>query len=173
MLMNEKIDAGQILEQQRVRVRAEETTGELSKRLAEVGAGLLLSTLNLIERDGVMPKDQNPEEITFAPKITPEIRLIDWTSDAVRIGRLVRGLSPSPGSYSSFRAKRVGLLRAVALPGGTGGSPGRVVADVNRLLVETGKGILWIKEIQPEGKKPMSGKAFLNGYKPEPGERMG
>ncbi len=173
MLMNEKIDAGQILEQRRVPVGEEETTGELSDRLAYVGAELLLSTLSLLESGQLEAKEQNPAEVTYAPKITPEMCRIDWTQDARKIARLVRGLSPSPGSFSAFRGKRVKLLRAVDLPAGTGKCPGKIVPESKRLLIEAGLGLLWIKELQFEGKKPMSGSDFVNGYQPQQNEQMG
>lgn len=170
--MNEKMDAGDMIEQVRLSINEEETFGELEERLARLGADVLLSTVNLIESGKEKKIPQNDSEATFAPKIDPKICKVDWSEDSKHISQLIRGLSPQPGAYCFFRGKRIKLLRASWVAGDSPGEAGEIIVSEARLLVKAKNGSVWIKELQPEGKRPMKDSDFINGYRPKTHERM-
>ena len=171
IFMNEKMDAGEMIEQVTVDIGEEETAGELRERLAVKGAELLLSTVGLIERGEAKNIPQDDTQATYAPKIQPEVCRIDWSENHQRIARLIRGLSPSPGAYSFFRGKRMRLLRAVPSLETSTATEGELLTT-ERLLVRAEGGWVWLKELQPEGKKPISDIDFINGYHPVAHEKM-
>ena len=172
IFMNEKMDAGEMIEQITVEIREDETAGELRERLAVRGAEVLLSTVDSIETGRGSKIPQNDAEATFAPKIKPEMSRIDWSEDSDRTARLIRGLSPNPGAHSSFRGKRIKFLRATSVKETAPGAPGELLASEGKLLVRAQGGWVWLKELQPEGKRPISDSDFINGYRPLAHEKM-
>jgi len=170
--MNDKMDSGDIIEQIALPVGQDEIFGELEQRLAHSGAELLLSTVQLLKRGEAKRYPQDDSKATYAPKIDAEMCRIDWSQDAKHISGLIRGLSPQPGAYCSFRGKRLKFLRAHAVDDVISGEPGELCSSGTRLLVKTGKGGVWITELQPEGRRPMKDSDFINGYHPRPHERM-
>ncbi len=173
--IEEKVDTGDILLQRKVPILPDETAGELAGRLAEIGAELLLETIDAIERGEARAKPQEGEAIR-APKINREMGRIDWNEPAERIARLIRALSPDPAAFAFWQGKQLSLLRARALPCSSDGStPGTVVrADAKRgeLLVRAGSGCVQILEVQPSGKRVMSAAEFLRGYRLAEGDRF-
>ena len=170
-LMDEGMDTGPILLQRAVRIGEDETAGELEERLAQVGAELIVDTVEGYLRGEIRPKPQ-PEEGILAPKIREEDTRIPWSKTARQIHNLVRGLSPTPGAYTTFRGKRIKVYRT--RPSGSEGDaePGTILSTRRKLLVATGGGTLEILVLKPEGKREMRGVDFLNGYRPSPGERF-
>jgi len=171
MVMDEGMDTGPILLQRAVRIGEDETAGELAARLAELGAELVVETVEGYFGGRIRPKPQPPEG-TLAPKIAEEHTRIDWTADARAIHNLVRGLAPVPGAYTTFRGKRVKIHRTKPLPGAAGAAPGEILPHRKRLLVATGAGVLEVLSLTPAGRKEIRGADFLNGYRPRPGERF-
>ncbi len=171
MVMDEGMDTGPILLQRAVRIGEDETAGELAARLAELGAELIVETVEGYLGGRIRPKPQPPEG-TLAPKIAEEHTRIDWTADARAIHNLVRGLAPVPGAYTTFRGKRVKIHRTKPLPGAAGAVPGEILPHRKRLLVATGAGVLEVLSLTPAGRKEIRGADFLNGYRPRPGERF-
>ncbi|HCP62280.1 MAG TPA: methionyl-tRNA formyltransferase, partial [Actinobacteria bacterium] len=119
-----------------------------------------------------------PEEgITFAPKFKPEDRILDWTQGAEKLVRLVRALSPEEGASTRFRDRGLTVFRATArddLEGAADAEPGMVVfAGKRGLAVKAGDGAVALEEVGLEGRKRMLGSAFVNGFRPELGERLG
>ena len=98
---------------------------------------------------------------------------IDWSMEAEKIERLIRGLNPWPSAYTSLNGKTVKIWAAEVVPGNGTGAPGRAVVSRDSLLVETGKDLLSIKELQLEGKKRMDTAAFLRGFQVEDGMVLG
>jgi len=171
--MNEDMDAGDIIEQITVPIGDEETTGDIKERLASRGAELLLSTVELIEAGKAQRSPQNDAEATYAPKIDPKICRIDWSVDSKEIAQLIRGLSPHPGAHSCFRGKRIKFLRAIHVQEPSDGrDPGEMVISDGRLLVSAKNGFVWVKQMQLEGRKPISDPDFINGYAPRTHERI-
>jgi methionyl-tRNA formyltransferase len=174
--IRKKVDTGDIILQKEVEIHPEETYGELSQRLSLIGSKLLLETLDLIEKGGVKPLTQNDTEATSAPKITPELCQIDWSRPAIEIKNLIRGLSPTPGAYTTQKGKVLKLFKAQVVdetPYSEGF--GEVMsADRNKgIEIKTSKGSLRILELQPQSKKRMTGEEFLRGYRVKAGDKLG
>lgn len=174
--IRKKVDTGDVILQREIDIGPEETFGDLHDRMAEVGAGLLMETVELIEKGETTPAKQEDALATAAPKITPEHCRIDWSRPAVDIKNQIRGLSPSPGAFTSFRGKNLKIFKAEAI----GKRPtqeefGRVVQSETKesVWVVTGKGILSLLEAQPEGKRRMKVEELVRGYRIGPGERFG
>lgn len=163
------MDRGDIIMKQPTVVGRNESYGELKIRLTRIGAGLLLKSIVLVEK-GFKGIPQEGDA-TYAPKIKKEERKINWNESAEKIKNLILALSPTPGAYTTFRGKRLIILRGRALPG-RGKRPGKIIND-DGLLVSTGDGILQIRELRPEGRITMSAYSFKLGYRPRQDEIIG
>lgn len=153
MLMNEGLDTGDILETAVVPLDAKETGGSLFDKLSRLGGELILSTLKGLEEGTVSRKEQGEATTPYARMLTKSMGEIDWSMEAEQIERLIRGLNPWPSAYTWFGGKTLKIWSADVLEGGISEQPGLVHAEKDRLLVETGKGILSISELQLEGKR--------------------
>ena len=164
MLMDEGMDTGDILMQRAVRLAPKETAGSLFDRLAALGADLIVETLRGLEAGTLTPKKQEGEP-SYVHMMNKDDGHVDWTMDAVRIERLIRGLDPWPGAFAFLRGKRIRLIGADVVPQPADGEPGTLSGDPAReLLVNTGNGMLKICRLQAEGKKAMDAEAFLRGF---------
>jgi methionyl-tRNA formyltransferase len=175
--LGEKMDAGDIIEQERVAIRPDDTCESLGKLLAERGGILLLTAIRDIERGTAARVPQDEAAATFAGKIRKSEGLIDWTMPARSILLQVRAFYPWPGAYTRIpiRDTRVLLkiLDAAAEP--EGGAEAGVVAgcDHRGVRVGTGEGCLLIRRVQPEGRRAMDAGEFLCGYRDLVGARLG
>ncbi|MDD5455322.1 MAG: methionyl-tRNA formyltransferase [Candidatus Ratteibacteria bacterium] len=174
MYINEKVDAGDIIEQKKVEISREDTSATLSQKLAEEGAELLFHTLKDIDKGKENVTRQDISKVTYAPLLKKEDGLIDWTKSAEEIFNLVRGLNPWPSAYTYLKGKLFKIHKAqVAQSFDSEANPGEIVkADKNNLVIATGKGDLNILEVQIEDKKKMPIKDFLQGHKLEKGKRF-
>jgi methionyl-tRNA formyltransferase len=165
--MDEGLDTGDIIMEEEVNVRADETAGTLFDRLAEVGASLCVRTMEAIEAGTAQYTPQDHAAATHTAKIKKELGDIDWSDDAAHIECLIRGLDPWPSAYTSLSGRTLKIWRAEVVAtasAGTTVSAGTICGvEKNRILVQTGNGILGITEVQPEGKKRMVVSSFLNG----------
>jgi methionyl-tRNA formyltransferase len=178
------MDTGPVLETVRVPIDPAESAGELLERLAVLGAPVLVDALRALDA-GTVPEPQPAEGVTLAPKITPEDVAIDFDAPRRRVVDLIRSADPAPGAHTRFRGKRLKVLRATpveatpdeatpdeATPGEA--TPGTVVAVTKAgAVVACADGAIRLDVVQPEGKGRIDGAAFANGYRPEPGERLG
>jgi methionyl-tRNA formyltransferase len=174
MQMDEGLDTGAILLQREAEIGETETAPELMSRLAHVGADLLGETL--MRLDEIDPRPQREEEATLAPTLHREDGLLDWSLDAFEIERRVRGFQPWPGAYTSYETRRVVVWRARPEQADQDvGESGRVIeARGDNLLIACGaQTALNLLEIQPEGKRRMGVRDFLNGTRVKAGERFG
>jgi methionyl-tRNA formyltransferase len=174
MQMDEGLDTGSILLQREERILETETAQELMTRLSLVGADLLGETLERL--DEIEPRAQEEEKATFAPMLRREDGLIDWTFDAAQIERRVRGFQPWPNAFTSYHSRRLIIWRAAALRDYEGMAPGGQVlaAHGDELIVACGdRTALRLLEVQPEGKRRMTARDFLNGVRVGRGERLG
>lgn len=171
--IEQKVDGGEILNQIRVPVGSEDTAGELKARFAQIGAELIYTTLMEIEKGSVKSRPQDESQATFAPKLTPADRVIDWQKSAREIHNRIRALSPEPGAVTKFRGNRLLILRSRVLNQQTGHAPGTIVNQAGALVVATGSDSLELLELKPAGKKVMTGRGFCNGYRPQNGEKLG
>ena len=176
MQMDEGLDTGDMLLTEEVVLDSQETGGSLFDKLSEVGAGLLLKTLDELEAGNIHPQKQPSESTTaYAAMLTKKMGEIDWTKSAVQIERLVRGLNPWPSAYTHLGQKTLKIWRAVVYPlSEQKKEPGTVILmDKKHFGVQTGDGMLEILELQLEGKKRMDADAFLRGYQLENGTKLG
>jgi methionyl-tRNA formyltransferase len=169
-----ELDAGPVLLQSSTEIGAGETAPELMNRLAETGAELLSETLAGIEH--IEPKPQRTEDATYAPMLTREDGLIDWTLNAVAVERRVRGLQPWPNAHTTLNSRRLIIRQAEAeVLQPISDQPGRIVdAHGDRLVVACGAGTaLRISDLQPEDSRRMSARDFLNGTHITTGQVLG
>ena len=174
MQMDAGLDTGDILLQRAVPLEEGETAESLYDKLAVLGGELLVEALPQIEAGTLSPAAQDPAAMSYAKMLHKEMGNIDWNSSAQRIERLVRGLRPWPCAFTSFRGKELKLWRAECAGGRAQGAPGTVLsAERDRLLVNTGEGVLALTELQMEGKKRLPAREFLLGCQVGPGEKLG
>jgi methionyl-tRNA formyltransferase len=172
IVLSEQVDAGDIVKQVAVAIGPDETAGELSSRLAATGARLVLEALTRLEKDTGSRTPQDPGLATRAPKLAKSERNIDWHETAPRIHNRIRALSPEPGAVTSFRERRIVLLRSRLHETPERGEPGLVLVQLPGLLVATGAGAIEIAELKPDGSRVQTGQDFRNGHRPVPGERL-
>ena len=175
MKIDPGLDTGDILLQREVEVREDDTTGTLSERLSELGAELMIETLHGLDRGEIVPRSQNHAQATLAPMIKKEHGRIDWSMNAEKIARRVRGLRPWPGAYTTFRGKNLHVWVAVpdAELSASPLEPGTILAEKGRLLVACGENSrLELREVQIEGRKRLQARDFLNGVRLTPGEKF-
>lgn len=163
--INEGVDSGPIILQERIKIKPEDTAGSLSERMAKEGASLLLEAISLLKEGKAELKTQNEKEATFAPKLKKSDGLIDWKREVVEIHNLVRALSPWPSAYTSLKGKRLKIWESEAQIQESPGKPGEILkAQEDQLLIACGKGSLLIKSLQLEGKRRMAAGEFLRGH---------
>lgn len=175
MYMSEEMDAGDIILQESVPISTDDDSGTLHDRLAEIGAHLLVQTVDLIAKGQAPRMVQDEAEVTFAPKIEPDDELIDWSLPSSAIDAQVRALRPRPGAYTYYEGRRLKVWRTrVHVGPGQEYAPGTVV-EIGRELfqVATGDGMLEVLEVQPENGKRLLSSAFVNGYRLQTGVRLG
>lgn len=174
MLMDEGMDTGAMLLQEKVEILPEDTAGTLAPRLAELGGRLLIKTLAQLKAGTLVPTKQDDQQATMAPLLKKEDGLLDWTMSARSLTNRVRGLSPWPGAYTFLSAERWNLWKAVPQATVTTDTPGTVVA-VNKqsIVVATGDGLLEIHEIQTANSKRMAVAQFLAGHRVTVGQQLG
>ena len=163
MQTEEGIDTGDILAVEKVAIGEDETAGELFDRLSEVGAKLIVETLDKIEKGLVSPVKQDEKNATHVKMIEKADGKIDWSKSAVAIKNLVRGMNPWPVAYTFLKGKMLKIFSSKALEDGFTAAAGTVVSADKRLVVSCGEGALEIIELQTEGGKRMEAKDFLLG----------
>ncbi|MDH4084859.1 MAG: methionyl-tRNA formyltransferase [Nitrospira sp.] len=174
MLMDEGMDTGAILLQERLEIMPGDTTGTLAPRLAEIGGRLLVETIAQLKAGSLKPQKQDDGQATMAPLLKKEDGLIDWTMRAKSLANRVRGLSPWPGAYTFRGEERWNVWKAVPSMGTVSDMPGTIV-DVNKqsILVATGEGLLDLQEIQTANSKRMPVSQFLTGHTVTTGMQLG
>jgi methionyl-tRNA formyltransferase len=175
MRMAERLDAGTIIRQARCDLPPGITAGELTEKLAELGARTLREALDLIEADRPGDEPQDEGSATYAPKLTPDDVRIDWSRSAVEIERLIRGADPAPAAWTELAGLRVRLfLPRVVTKADGDDAPGVVVRADPRagLEVATGRGLLEIGQVQPAGKRRMDAAEWIRGRGVETGQRF-
>jgi methionyl-tRNA formyltransferase len=175
MYLSPEMDAGDVILQEPVTVEPGATSGELSARLAGLGAEMLCKTLTLVERGAAPRLAQDQGQATYAPALTPGEERIDWSRDAVGLCNLIRGMNPSPGAHTLFNGKGLKIWRSRPGDGASDGWPGSVSAVDTRsgFTVQTGCGLLVIESVQPAGRSRMSAAEFVRGYLVRPGLLLG
>jgi methionyl-tRNA formyltransferase len=174
MRLDAGLDTGDMLLKWETAIGREENALELSARLADAGADLLVQTLTGLNAGTIPAEPQDPSQATHAPILKKEDGHIDWSRSAVEILNRLRGFLPWPGAYTSFRGQGMHVWKARLTEEPGQGTPGRLSEKAGRLLAESGGGtMLELSEVQLEGRKRMPAAAFLQGHRIEPGENLG
>jgi methionyl-tRNA formyltransferase len=174
MLMDEGMDTGPMLLQERLPIMPDDTAGTLAARLAELGGRLLVETIGRIKAGTLTPRPQDSSQASMAPLLKKEDGAIDWTMSAGALANRIRGLSPWPGAYTFLGHKRWNLWRAVAHSDHSQQEPGTITNITKHAIhVATGQGLLELTEIQTANSKRMSIVQFLAGHQVSLGERLG
>ncbi len=162
MLMDEGMDTGDILETVTTEISETDTAETLHDRLSLLGAELMCSTLEKIEKGSIAPKPQGEMGVTYAPIIKKEMGLLDFSKNARELHCLIRAFSGWPVAYFVLSGKRVKVYSAEVAAGD--GSKGVVISNKNEFVISCGENTaLRLTRLQMEGSKPMDAKAFLCG----------
>lgn len=170
MLMDEGMDSGDILMQEETEIGETETYGELHDRLAQLGAILLIKTIEQMVEGTAKRKPQDESGVTFAPRLKKETGKINWQANVSDIVNLIRGLSPTPAAYTQLDGQVLKIFAAEANKNKVSEIPGTVGnASATGLPVAASDGYVILKDVQLAGKKRLLISDFLRGYhlKPE------
>jgi methionyl-tRNA formyltransferase len=174
MKLDEGLDTGDILLQRELEINSDDTAVTIAPRLAMLGADLLLETLHGLEQGSIVPQPQDNSRATLAPILKKEDGLVDFSRRATEVHNRLRGFQPWPGAYTGFRGKNLKVVAARPAEQGAAISPAELRVLGEKLLVGCGGGTtLELIQVQPEGKKAISARDFVSGYRPTAGERLG
>mgnify|MGYP001444864005 CR=1 FL=1 len=170
MILDEGMDTGDMLMSEKTTIHDYDTAESLHDRLSKIGAELIVRTLN--DFDSIVPEKQDNSVATYAPKLKKEDGNIRWDLTAKDIRNTVRGCNPWPSSFTfhqnvCLKIWEVNVLTDISEQGN---KPGQILSADNELIVNTGKGLISVKEIQREGKKRQNIETFLIGYNISPGD---
>ncbi|WP_114906298.1 methionyl-tRNA formyltransferase [Ornithinimicrobium murale] len=184
-LLEEGLDTGPVLGTLTERIRDTDTSGDLLERLASAGAELLVATLDGLEEGSLTPLPQPQDGISHAPKLTVEDARIDWSRPAYAVDRQVRGCTPAPGAWTTFRGERLKVQPvqrpAPGVPSGTEEHdvreaqvvPGELLVTRRQILVGTADQPVVLGLVQPHGKKAMPATDWARGARISAGEVLG
>lgn len=163
MLLDEGLDTGDILLKEEAEIKDEDNALTLSVRLSEAGASLLIKTLSGLKDNSIRPVPQTGEP-SYAPPLNKEDGRIDWSLPAIEIFNMIRGTYPWPGAYCYLGKERINIIKARVIDNIEKPVSARIEKIAGEEMhVGTGRGILTIQELKPDGKKNMSATAFING----------
>jgi len=172
MRIDAGLDTGDILLQQEEPIAPGDTSLTLAPRLSQKGAALMVESLRALEAGTVTPRPQEDSKATLAPILTKEDGRIEFHRTAQEIYNRLRGFQPWPGAFTTFRGKNLNVWEAKPA-GASNLSPGELKVEGERLLVGCGKNTaLELITVQPEGKKRMSARDFVNGHQPKAKETL-
>ena len=186
-LLEQGLDTGPTFGMMTEAITSTDTAGDLLARLAQGGAGLLVATLDALEAGDLQGVPQPDEGVSLAPKISVEDARICWNTPALAVDRHIRGCTPAPGAWTTFRGERLKIhpvtlapplseahdpSGAEVLAQGEVVAPGAVVATKRAVQVGTASGRVRLGMVQPQGKKPMAAADWARGVRIEPGEKL-
>ena len=161
MQMDKGVDTGAMLFQRVIKIEDDDTSGTLFEKLSVLGADLLIETLPRYLSGELQPQAQDESKATYAPMLKKEDGLLDFTHPAEELARRVRAFNPWPSAFFEWNGGMLKVHRAHAEAGNE--SAGKKMIWRNQPAVGAGSGILVLDEVQPAGKKSMSGISFLSG----------
>jgi methionyl-tRNA formyltransferase len=176
MRIDAGLDTGDMLLQQQTPIAADDTAETLGPRLAAMGAPLLVETLRGLKSGAIKPQPQDHSRATLAPILKKEDGLIDFGRTAAQINNRLRGFYPWPGAFTRFRGRQLNFWKLEPEPSAVSHQPsfGEISVQGDRLYVGCGENtMLEVLELQPEGKRRMAARDFVNGYRPKAGEKFG
>lgn len=171
--MNAKMDAGDIIGSLKFPITKNDTAGIIRTRMMEQGPAFLIGILDQISANQYTQVVQDENQVTFAPKLDKNTGLINWSTSAVNIHCLVKGLHPKPGAYTYLNGKKLKVLSAKPVESTDGKFAEIVDITSEGFVVGTADGGLLIQEVHLESAKPMDAKSFINGYAIKIGMKLG
>ncbi len=176
MFMDEGIDTGDILLQEETPIYDDDTGGSLHDRLADMGAKLLIKTLDGLKAGTIKRIKQDDSKSNYVGMLNKNMGKMNFTKSALELERLVRGLNPWPSAYTSLNGKMFKIWAAKAIEDADKYQDvqGGTIVEINKssIIVKTSKGLLELFEVQLEGKKRMLVEDFLRGYQVKVGEQL-
>jgi methionyl-tRNA formyltransferase len=167
------LDAGPMLAAKSRAIAIDETSEEVERALARLGATLLLETVDQVAAGTAVETFQDEAAATYAPRLIKDEGAVDWTMPGDRIHNLIRGLQPWPHAFTFLNGRRIILLRATFSNGSPSRMPGTIVeAHGDRLTVASGRGLIHLMELQVEGKRAVKSREFLAGHRVAVGDRL-
>ena len=165
--LKHKIDTGDLLFQEKIKISHEDTTGDVYQRLMHLGAEVVLKTVKAVENDDIKLMEQDESLVSKAPKIFHEHCEIDFDQPAMKVYNLIRGLAPFPTAWTTIDGLECKILKSgISDEENKEHKPGTILTDNKKYLkIACADGYLAILEIKMQGKKKMDIKSFLNGYK--------
>ncbi|RZU31500.1 methionyl-tRNA formyltransferase [Blastococcus saxobsidens] len=167
------LDTGPVFGTLTEAIGARDTAGDLLERLAVSGAQLLVATLDGIEAGALEPRPQPSDGISLAPKVETADARVDWALPSHVVDRRVRGVTPAPGAWTTWRGERMRVAPVEPVAGGPDLSPGEVLLDGRAVVVGTGSGAVRLSQVQPAGKRMLPAADWARGARPAAGERVG
>jgi len=167
------LDAGPTYGLMTETVRPTDTAGDLLARLAEGGAELLVRTLDGIEDGSLEARDQPPDGVSLAPKVTVDDAHVDWTRPAAAIDRQVRGCTPAPGAWTTYDGQRMKLGPVTVQGNGPDLAPGELEVTKNAVHVGTGSQPVRLGDVKAFGKRQMPAADWARGVRLASGSRLG
>ena len=166
MLLDEGLDTGPVVAQVSTPIGGNETAGELTLRLFEMGADLLIRVLPDLDDGTLRPAAQRTEDATMTGRLSRRDGRIDWSAPARRIERMVRAYHPWPGTYTAWDERTIKILEAAVSDSEAAhfGPPGTVMADRRSIEIATGDGALRVLRLQLEGRRAVSASEFVTGH---------
>jgi len=172
--LEEGLDTGPVYGVMTEAVRPRDTSGDLLGRLATAGAGLLVATLDGLERDELVGEPQPADGVSYAPKLTVESARVDWARPAFHVDRQVRACTPAPGAWTTVQGERLGLGPVELLEADSDLAAGQVRVGRHEVLVGCGDGqAARLGEVRPAGKRPMPADAWARGVRDLDGSTAG
>lgn len=173
MRLDEGLDTGDILLQREIAIQPEDTAITLAPRLASLGADLLVETLHGLGEGRIAAMPQDHSRATLAPILEKDDGLVDFSRTAAETYNRLRGFQPWPGAYTQFRGKNLKIVWAKPSQERISVAPGELAIRGDHLLVGCGEGTaLELLQLQTEGKKAISAREFISGYRVVEGERL-
>jgi methionyl-tRNA formyltransferase len=167
------LDAGAMLDVVHRSIDPDETSEDVERGLAQLGADLLASVLDRLAAGAIREQPQDDAQATYAARLTKDDGLVDWSRSAVDVHNLIRGLHPWPHAYTFWRGQRLILLRSSPSSETTHATAGTVIATQTDVLrVAAGDGHVQILELQAEGRRPMTAREFQAGHHLAPGDQF-
>jgi methionyl-tRNA formyltransferase len=175
MRIDAGLDTGPMLLNYETEIGADETAPELTARLANAAAPLIVETLEKLDRGEITPTPQDNSRMSLAPPLKKEDGRIDWSLDALKIHNRIRGLQPWPGAFTTFRGKNCQIWGKPLRPVAAGDAPGIILAtqEDGLLVICGGATVLRVEQVQLEGRARITDREFVNGARVKPGERFG
>ena len=161
--LEKSVDTGNVIGRVKTSIKPNETTGDLYERLKDLGAELVVDSVDKIAADNVDTIEQNDEEATSAPKLFRENTKLDFDQSAQDVHNKIRGLNPFPKAWCNYDGEKMNVYKSEVVTGYRL-EPGELTWDDDKLIVGCGSGAVELKEIQLPGTKKLSGQDFANGY---------